>query len=256
MRSKLLSALGLAAYLGLLVGLFAFSANMAFSLFVRSGATTTPDLAGLSRDEAEALLAEQGLAWSVARSEGRYSDAVPVGSVVGQKPSPGSLVKRGNVVEVVLSLGPQRLTVPDLRGQSVASAQVALAGAALTLGKTLHVFSSEDSPGNIVRQFPESGAATGAGTAVDILIAEERSGETYVMPDLVYAHIERVRSFFDNHGLRIGTVRAERYEGVPAGVILRQSPLPGHPLSRTDLVSLVIASDDPNATPLNSSPTP
>jgi hypothetical protein len=64
------------------------------------------------------------------------------------------------------------------------------------------------------------------------------------MPDLVYRHYEEVRRFFDLRGLRLGSVRFEPYEGVASGVILRQFPLPGHPLSGRDAVSLVVASPD------------
>ena len=52
---------------------------------------------------------------------------------------------------------------------------------------------------------------------------------------------EEVAPFFDRGGFRLGSVRYERYEGVPAGTVLRQFPLPGHPFTRRDAVSLTIA---------------
>ena len=52
------------------------------------------------------------------------------------------------------------------------------------------------------------------------------------MPDLVYRDYEQVRPYFEQLGFRFGSVKFERYEGVAAGVILRQFPLPGHPLTR------------------------
>ena len=61
------------------------------------------------------------------------------------------------------------------------------------------------------------------------------------MPDLVYRDYERVRLYFEQLGFKFGSVKFERYEGVAAGVILRQFPLPGHPLTREDPVSLVVA---------------
>ncbi|MDP9122516.1 MAG: PASTA domain-containing protein [Acidobacteriota bacterium] len=81
-------------------------------------------------------------------------------------------------------------------------------------------------------------------STVDLLLAMAAAGERYLMPDLVYRHYEEVRPFFERRGFRFGSVRFERYEGVAAGVILRQFPLPGHPLTRNDPVSLVVATAD------------
>jgi len=69
-------------------------------------------------------------------------------------------------------------------------------------------------------------------------------GERYVMPDLVYRNYDQVRPYFEQLGFKFGSVKFERYEGVAAGVILRQFPLPGHPLSHEDAVSLVVATAD------------
>ena len=244
MRSKLLKALILAAYAGALVVLFVVSAYTSFNLFVRSGVTRTPDLTGLGSEDSRALLAAQGLGWTEEEGGGRYSESVPLGNVVQQFPRAGSLVKRGSEVEVVLSLGPERLTVPDLKGHALQAAQVALAASGLLLGRTVAVYGREAGPGTVVEQHPAPGAPVAPETPVDLLVALAAAGQTYLMPDLVYRQYEEVRRFFVLRGMAMGNVRFEPYEGVAAGVILRQFPLPGHPLSRRDAVSLVVASPD------------
>jgi beta-lactam-binding protein with PASTA domain len=70
----------------------------------------------------------------------------------------------------------------------------------------------------------------------------DRSG-VFVMPDLVYQDYNRVRSFFESRGFRLGSVKFEAYEGAGDGTILRQFPLAGHPLSRRDAISLVVATE-------------
>jgi beta-lactam-binding protein with PASTA domain len=81
-----------------------------------------------------------------------------------------------------------------------------------------------------------------AGTSVDLMVALDTAGAAYVMPDLVYRRYEPIRSAFETRGFRFGNVAFEPYEGVAEGTILRQQPLPGHPLRRTDAISLVVAS--------------
>jgi serine/threonine-protein kinase len=239
---KLLRALGYLAYAGAALLLFTVTAYAAFSVFVRSGATPVPEIGGLTVDEARGRLADSGFRLAV-EEEGRFDAELAAGRVLEQTPSPRTLIKRGSTVTAVLSLGPQRLTVPDLTGRSFQAAQVALASNSLGLGRTLQVYSGQAPAGTVVGQVPAPGAVVPPDGSVDLMLAQGGSDRRYVMPDLVYRDYDRVRRFFEASGLRLGRVTFELYEGVPAGTVLRQFPLAGHPLTPQDAVSLVVAAD-------------
>jgi eukaryotic-like serine/threonine-protein kinase len=243
MGRKLLRALGLLAYAALVVLAFGFAAYLSFSAFVRSGVIAVPSVVGLSRAEASNLLVERGLALKVA-ARGRYDDKVPVGRVLRQIPDARTFVKRGSRVQLVLSAGPQRVEVPDLAAKTFPAAQVTLSGKSLIVGTTLSAFVAGRETGTVVAQDPDPGTEVPPASQVDVLLAQPNPGERYIMPDLVYQQYERVRPFFEREKFRLGSVKYERYEGVAAGVILRQFPLPGHPLSHDDPVSLVVATTE------------
>lgn len=226
------------AYAGALLLCFGVAAYLAFNLFVKSGVTQAPELTGLPLAEAQALLRDQGLVGRLA--DGRFDPEVPAGAVARQDPSPRTLVKRGSEMELVPSLGPEQLQVPDLRGKSLASAQVTLSAAGLSLGRTLSVFDPTE-PGTVVRQRPEPGQAASPDAAVDVLLSSGSSAGKFLMPDLVYRDYDQARRFFENRGFRFGSVKFESYEGARPGAILRQFPLPGHPVSPDDAISLVVA---------------
>lgn len=252
MLRKALRAAGFLVYLLVVVLVFGLAAYTSFNLFVRSGATRTPELVGRSVAEARQLLRDQGLELRV-EEDGRYHDRVPVEHVVRQTPSEGALVKRGSTVVVVYSLGPQRVPVPELQGQGLQSAQVLLAAAGLGLGRTVEVFDPATDPGLVVAQSPAAGKTVAPGASVDLLLAREGSAEAFVMPDLVYREYDPVRSYFERRGFRLGSVKYELYEGIRAGVILRQYPLAGHPLGRQDTISLVVAAE-PEAVSIDAPP--
>jgi serine/threonine-protein kinase len=196
----------------------------------------------MTRADAANVLADQGLAVRNAQGGGRYDDKVPAGRVARQNPDPRTLVKRGSIVTVVLSKGPRRVEVPDLSGKTLPAAQAALSGNGLALGRILGAFAvNRTAPGSVLEQDPDPGAFVPPATGVDLLLAMATPGERYVMPDLVYRDYEQVRPYFEQLGFKFGSVKFERYEGVAAGIILRQFPLPGHPLTRDDAVSLVVA---------------
>ena len=217
------------------------TAYLAFGQFVRRGVTPVPDLIGQSRLDGEALLIDSGLLLDSAVLAERHDDTVPLGRILQQRPGAHSLVKRGSSVRVIFSLGPEIAEVPDLSGQPLAAAQVALSDAGLTLGRTVAVYRISGDVGTVLEQDPVSGSVVGYAQAVDVYIGEESHGESYLMPDLVYRDYDLVRLFFERRGFQLGGVKPEPYEGVPPGVILRQYPLAGHPLTRSDVISLVVS---------------
>jgi eukaryotic-like serine/threonine-protein kinase len=223
---------------------FVVSAYLSFNLFVRRGATSVPELAGLAADEAERLLADQGLRYRAADPAGRWSDKVAEGRVLDSRPKAGSSVKRGSAVEIVVSLGARLARVPDLAGKAVSAAELTARAEGLELGEMLSVFAAGEA-GVIVGQSPGAGASAPAGSKVDLLVALEAPESAFVMPDLVYRRFEPIKASLEKGGFRFGSVKFEPYEGIADGTILRQSPLPGHPLHRRDVISLVVAQSTP-----------
>ncbi len=248
MWRKLARAAGCLGYLGFLAGVFALVSYFAFSQFVRRGVTSTPELFGLSEDDAEALLADQGL--RLEWSEERFDEQMPAGHVLIQRPRAGTLVKRGVMVIVIMSRGPQRIEVPMVVGTALQAAQVTLAAAGLSVGRAINVFSEQGGPGIVVAQEPAGGARAERDASVDLFLALENRSETYVMPDLVNHDYEQVRRYFERRGFRLGRVSYETYDGVSPGTVLRQYPLAGHPLHRGDVIALgVVAPEKPTTDP-------
>lgn len=265
--TKLLRVPVYLAYGVVVLLVFGLAAYTSFSLFVRSGVTTVPPVEGLSEADAAARLADQGLRLrGGGESQGRYSEKVPAGKILVQNPDARTLVKRGSGVTVVLSKGPQRVDVPEVASQPLPAAQAALAGSGLTVGQILGAYSTTLNTGSVVATDPGTGATIPPSTPVNLLLALSVPDERYLMPDLVYRDYEGVRPYFEQQGFHFGSVKYERYEGVAAGVILRQFPLPGHPLTKQDDISLVVATADmptdsatpplPNPVPTPSPPSP
>lgn len=241
MRSRLLEWSWRLGGAVVVFSLFTLAAYLSFSQFVRRGVTPVPDVAGLPRAEAEALLADSGLILEVEEEAERYDDAVPIGAVLQQKPAARSFAKRGSVVRVGLSLGPEVVEVPDLAGLDLAEARVALAAAGLRMGRAVTVFRTSGPAGTVADQDPLAGSVVGYAADVDVYLGEQSHAETFLMPDLIYRDHDLVRHFFERRGFQLGGVKPEPYEGVAEGVILRQYPLAGHPLSRNDVISLVVS---------------
>jgi len=88
-----------------------------FTLTVSQGPApvTVISVVGATKDQAQAELEGVGLVYERAGRE--YSDTVEKGRVISQSPAPGTPGHRGDVVEVVLSRGPEKFEIPDLVGK-------------------------------------------------------------------------------------------------------------------------------------------
>jgi serine/threonine-protein kinase len=76
-------------------------------------------------EEATAALIDAGLTPAASTQE-QASDAVDVGLVIGTAPPAGTLVDPASEVAIIVSSGPELVTVPDVRCRSVNAAQNAL----------------------------------------------------------------------------------------------------------------------------------
>jgi eukaryotic-like serine/threonine-protein kinase len=134
------------------------------ALVVSSGPaprTVPDDLAGQPLEAARARLGELGLEVSVTEA---FSDSVDRGLVVSVRGA-GTQVDRGATVEVVVSRGPDVVTVPDVAGRSLDEAVAALESAGLTPGQ---VFGP--AAGRVAFTDPDAGQTVRRGTVVDITL--------------------------------------------------------------------------------------
>lgn len=93
---------------------------------------TVPDLTGMTLDVATQALTDLSLV--VAQAPDEFSSTIPAGGVVRQDPAPGTSVPRDSTVTVVISKGPDLVTIPDLTGMDYPTARAALEGAGFTIG--------------------------------------------------------------------------------------------------------------------------
>lgn len=236
-------------FAGVLAAVFVYSSYLSFNAFVRRGEIIVPEVVGLELEDATAAVERSGLA--MVRREGgdRHDQEVPAGAVVRQRPRGGSSVKRGSEIELRLSLGPERIEVPDLSGQTLQAARLNLRAAGLQVGALARVYAEGAREERVVRQDPPAGGRADHAATVDLYLGLEDSSDSYVMPELVYERYDGVRAFFEERGFRVGSVKFEPYEGIESGVVLRQFPLPGHRLGREDVISLVVSSLPDGAVP-------
>jgi serine/threonine-protein kinase len=199
---------------------------------------SVPDFVGFEVKEAEKLAAENGLKLNVKKHE--PDENVQPGGVLSQVPKPGMIVRKGRVVDIVLSLGIETVIVPDLAGKTLIEAEILLDQAGLEKGDVYSESNKNVPKDYIIRQKPTPNTKIQKGAKVDIY---RSLGPEYVeVPNFIGSSLMKVQSELASLGLVFDNSLIYKSSPYAKGNILDQKPLPGEVVPLNTEMSFVISS--------------
>ena len=168
----------------------------------------TPVLIGIDVLDATERLQGRGLV--VGNQEPVESEDVPAGEVIaasldGDPYQVGRFVERGLEIDLVVSSGPEKRLVPELRGQTLEEATTRLAGLRLNVAENPErVFDEEIPEGSIVdqRPLPDTEAARDS----TVVVTVSQGPDLRTMPDIIGLGVEQAQTELEQVGLQMGTV--------------------------------------------------
>jgi beta-lactam-binding protein with PASTA domain len=255
-----------------MVAVALISAFIAMRLAIHGREAVVPPLTGLTVADAGKAAGREGLQLDL---ENRfYSSDVPAGRILAQDPAPGSRVRREWPVRITESLGAQRVSIPDLTGESERAATISIRRLSLDLGTVAYL----DLPGDpdvVLSQTPPVNAAGVDGPRVSLLVSDPGGvqPQAYVMPSLVGLSYSAANARASTAGLHLvqdsavpaaaaamaPTVPGTASSAAPptpsplpvsaAGVVVAQSPQPGRHVLRGDAVHITLGAGGPSVVP-------
>lgn len=182
-----------------------------------------PNVIGLSYTDAIRTLDQGGFAGE--RGEQRFHNAAPKGTVLDQRPAPGTREVPGIRVSLVVSAGQKFAAVPGVIGLSREQALNALEVAGFDAGDVSEQPSNEPR-GAVIDSRPRPGTQAPMPSAVALVLSAGPT--TVVVPDLVGRPLSDATQLLRQVGLRVGDIQ---YQGGAAAdasaVVVAQSP-PAH----------------------------
>ena len=236
-RSRVWNAGRLFAIVACLIATYMLFAVTALRVALKVRVVPVPDLRNRTVAEATAEIQEAGLALAVDES-GRLDPKIPAGRIAVQEPAPGAITRRQRTVRVWVSQGPRVTVIPALTGESERAAQLRLQQDGLAVTSLSEVRSPDFPSGTIIAQEPPASAR---GTEVALLVNRGERSRYYVMPDLIGVTGSRAVDLLRTRGFRVTIVGELPYPGVPAGIVLRQSPPAGFQIAAGDPISLEVS---------------
>jgi beta-lactam-binding protein with PASTA domain len=224
----------------LLAGVGVVSAFAVVALLLRQEEVRVPDLRGQDIVTVIEMVTQQGLQLKVDRRE--PNPAVPRDMVISQSPAPGSGIKKGRQVRVVVSQGPSDAQAPKVVGENFRKADILIRQAGFFPGTVSRVFSDSVDRDLVIAQAPETGSPLEKGGTISVLVSAGKKAQVFVMPKLIGKKAEEAVKIVDRMGLQ----HRLSYR-VPAGdapslrTVIDQKPAAGYPVGVEATVDLVVS---------------
>ena len=204
------------------------SALTAMRFAIHGREVVIPKLIGNTLLEAERAVAASGLGVVVERQY--YSPDVPEGKIISQVPPPGTKVRRGWTIRVAQSLGPQRVTIPDVTGESERVAELNIRRRGLNLGSSAQINWPELSPDQVVSQNPPANASGVLVPKISLLVSDTPRPAEFVMPNFVGSPLGSATVALEEAGIKLGKVSVVSPTPLPneaANALATPAPQPG-----------------------------
>ncbi len=207
------------------------------------GLASVPTVDGLTRKEARERLIDANFK---VRERREASDEVESGRVIETSPSAGSQVEVGSTVTLVISSGPEQVTVPEVQGSALADARAELEGAGLEVAVESQE-TADAEPDTVLAQNPAAGTEVDEGSTVTLTVAKEV--EQIAVPGVTGLDESAAAERLSGAGLEVD-VSEERVERPSQdGKVLSQTPAAGRQVERGSPVTIVVGRFDPDLNP-------
>lgn len=129
-----------------------------------------PNLINMSLEDANKTINKLDLKLTINE---RHDVDVERNHVISQSPSQGTELKKGDLVTIVISLGPEELSVPNLMGYTLNDAKKILEKDGLKLGTTSYDYSEVYKEGTVINQNPVVGVGSiKKGDSVNVVVSK------------------------------------------------------------------------------------
>jgi serine/threonine-protein kinase len=217
-----------------------FSFNMVMNALVHNKKeVATPNIVGKSLYNALEELSSKG--FGLKKEAEETNQNVPAGTILRQNPVAQMLVREGKIIKVTISQGGEMIYVPNLVGQTIRSADIALKHSTLVMGEVLRKFSVVTEKDIVISQDIAAGSRIDKDSVVNIVVSNGTPTEDMVlMPNFINKNIEEAKTWALQHNIILNVVNEEN-SSVAVGTIVKQYPKADDDITGVKSINLNVA---------------
>jgi len=203
----------------------------------RSNELIVPDITGLTIKQARTELEVRGLDMRIAGEE--YSEKIASGLVISQNPLPFSNIKFYKVVEVIVSIGSEKVQVPKVYGLHISSAIDVISKAGFSVNDTSFNFRDDLDENIVIGTEPQFNSIIPKGTTVTLIVSRGKKSNYVFIPS--FKNMEKDSALDFARNLKLYTLIYDSVKGnVLSPIVISQIPDSGEYLKKQDTLKLKI----------------
>ena len=195
-----------------------------------------PSIVGGTYDEALSTLNPLGLTTVI--FEKRFDEDISTGAIIESDPPGGGRIAAGGEVKLIISKGPERYTIPTLKGLTPKAARAALGKYPLVIGANTEVFNRDIPQGYVITSDPVSGTQVKRDTTVSIVVS--KGIETVALASYAGKSGEQALNELTDLGFSVESTYAFD-EKVLSGAVISQKPTGVDVAPKGAVVTLIIS---------------
>ncbi|WP_369170680.1 Stk1 family PASTA domain-containing Ser/Thr kinase [Streptomyces sp. R28] len=203
-----------------------------------------PNLVGESQGNAQDLLVNSDL--KLGKVTKQACEDQPVGKVCDQDPDAKTTVDKNSTVNIVVSTGAPKLTVPDVTGLTFDKAKAQLEDKGFLVEQKTE--ESDRTPGVVINQDPNGDTEQEKGSTITLTVAKEEEKAT--VPDVLGKSCDEAKAQMTANDLVGNCVEAETQDPNQVGKVIAISPQAGTQANKNDTVTLQIGKQAQQKTPV------
>ncbi len=169
----------------------------------------------------------------------RKFDPSPKDTVLDEKPKPGSKVRQGTTVSLVVSNGPAPLKAPSLVGKTIDQAQALAGKMGFTISVTEEAVISNIPPRVIASQDPTPGKTINAGSQIYVVVS--KGGGLGQVPDVRGQDFVTAQSALKDAGFQVQAQYVPNPAGPENGTVINEQPQGGTSAEKGSAVQLWVS---------------
>lgn len=176
------------------------------------------DIIGKDKSVAEAMLKQYGIGM---QPEEQYNAEYPAGVVISTVPEVGTHVKPGFSVKVKISMGPAKINVPNVIGDTLTDAKFKIEGAHLK-SNVIEMNHETMEKDRVFKVAPDVNSEVSEGTVIDIYVSEGPEVKLVEVPLLEGVTLDKIPDRLKEKNLIVGDIDVARDTTKPDNVVIFQ----------------------------------
>ncbi len=182
--------------------------------------TTTPKLVGQTQTQAVAAAKKAG--FEIRYGSPQFEEKIPKNTVINQQPPAAERIRRGGVITLTLSRGPERYTVPSDVGKSFDDVQSDLHDLKMVV-RRVDAYSDTYPADYVISLNPKPGTVQPPNTQITVTVSKGKAPIS--VPKVVGMDFNTANQTLTNLGLTVA--QTPKQSDLPAGQVIAQSLPPG-----------------------------